>query len=164
MEDTEEKPERQRDEVVWFEDGNVILVAQEVDAGLRIAECPVVHLTDSTKVLRHLLRMYMPSGGESSYWPENPTFDMLIALIRLGHKYQLPNLVQHSLDYLKVYFTDDFERWSEYEPGDLAHFQPAQAIGVVNVARLTGETSLLLTALLLCFTLGAGIVDGFERE
>lgn len=43
-------------------------------------------------------------------------------------------------------------------------FIPRHAIGVVNFARLTGETSLLPTAILTCCTLDADIVGGLQRE
>ena len=78
-----------RDEEFWFEDGNVILVARDVEfriyKGLladhspvfrdmfslpqppapsdgEIPPCPIVHLSDSPEDLRYVLRIYMARG------------------------------------------------------------------------------------------------------
>ncbi len=76
--------DRKRDEEFWFEDGNVMLVARDVEFRVfkgiladhspvfkdmfslpqppeyATALCPVVHVTDAPEDLRHLLRVYMP--------------------------------------------------------------------------------------------------------
>ncbi|KAI0364032.1 hypothetical protein BV20DRAFT_1047355 [Pilatotrama ljubarskyi] len=78
---------------------------------------------------------------------------MISATIRLRHKYQMSKLYEHSINYLE---NDPYGR----SPGFIDH----HAIGVVNLARLTGENSLLPTALLVCCSLGEDIVRGFQRE
>ncbi|EIW56898.1 uncharacterized protein TRAVEDRAFT_127184, partial [Trametes versicolor FP-101664 SS1] len=92
-------------------------------------------------------------------------FHMVSAVIRLGHKYQMQKMVTRAVDYLKRWFSDDFDAWSAgrlYEPG--ASLRCMHAIGVVNLARLVDEPSLLPTALLVCCTLDERIVEGFARE
>ncbi len=76
----------------------------------------------------------------------------------------MSRLVDHSLDYLKQYYTDDFDTWTAKDAPGPPEFVARHAIGVVNLARLTGETSILPTAFLSCCTLGADIVDGLVRE
>lgn len=73
-------------------------------------------------------------------------------------------MVQCNLEYLRKYYTDDFDTWY---PSNLVRppsFQAINSIGVVNLARLTGEVRMLPTALMDCCTLGAEIVEGFVRE
>lgn len=89
---------------------------------------------------------------------------MLSALIRMGHKYGIPKLVQNSLGYLKEYYPTSFDKWSARENHAPPGFEPVHAIGVVNLARLTGELALLPAALLNCCTLMSKLVVGFTRE
>ncbi len=90
---------------------------------------------------------------------------MISATVRLGHKYQIAKLVEHSIDYLKMYYTTDYAVFSQRgRPYWLPFFKAEHAIGVVNLAHLTGELSLLPLALLICCTLDNDIVKGFQRE
>lgn len=90
---------------------------------------------------------------------------MVSALIRLGHKYQMQALVAQGVQYLKSWFTDDFDTWST---GKFHHVDTPirlkHAIGVVNLARLVNEPTLLPTALLMCCALDENIVKGYTRE
>lgn len=90
---------------------------------------------------------------------------MVSAIIRLGHKYQIQPMVTQGVQYLKRWFTDDLDTWAA---GKLyKHDCPIkreQAIGVVNIARLVDEPSLLPTALLMCCSLDEDIVRGYTRE
>lgn len=83
---------RTRDEEFWYSDGSIILVARDVEfrvykglltrhspvfrdmfflpqlpasvpAECAEPSCPMVHLSDSSEDLRHILRVYMPRGG-----------------------------------------------------------------------------------------------------
>ncbi|OJT03172.1 hypothetical protein TRAPUB_6248 [Trametes pubescens] len=129
--------------------------------------CPVVHLSDSPDDLRYVLRAYMPKGDYIPLYLSVPSYsyDEISAAIRLGHKYQMSKLLDHTLAYLKRHYTNDYTTWYNH-----AHYVPLgfkrkiYAIGVVNLARLTGETSILPTALLACCMLGPNeLVHGFER-
>ncbi|KAI0700393.1 hypothetical protein C8T65DRAFT_697345 [Cerioporus squamosus] len=173
-----------RDEHFWFEDGTVILVAGDVE--FRVYKgilatysplfkdmfslpqplqqdsnvpCPVVALTDPPGDVRHLLRMCMPHVNSSPYLPATPPFPAVAACVRLAHKYQMAQLLDHSLNYLKTFYPTTLEAWiaagTEFKK---------YAIGVVNIARLTGCDSLLPSALLICYGLGETIVRGYERD
>ncbi|KAL1938142.1 hypothetical protein VTO73DRAFT_11971 [Trametes versicolor] len=183
-------PPRQRDEEFWYEDGTIILIAGNVEFRIYkgiLAEhspvfkdmfslpqppqaapddlpCHVVHVSDSPEDLRHVLRIYMAKSDPNPFTRDEPTFDAISATIRLGHKYQIERLVGHSIEYLKQYFTEDLDTWSENDGQGPPGFTTPQAIGLVNLAHLTGETSLLRTAYLTCCKLGANIVDGLVRE
>lgn len=94
--------------------------------------------------------------------PPYPNFEALAACVRLGHKYQMSQLLGHAIDYLQDHFTHKFDRWETH-----THWLPlgsgfnwSHAIGVVNLARLTGETRMLPTALWLCTMLGADATKG----
>ena len=111
--------------------------------------------------------MYMLRGSPFAH--NNPSFDMISACIRLGHKYQMAQLLEHSIAYLKSYYPTSLETWqSNYTKAGTEHYIPkgfdnVHAIGVVNLARLTGELSILPTALLDCCMLDEAILDGFVR-
>lgn len=93
-----------------------------------------------------------------------PTFDMVSAYIRIAHKYQMDGLLNQWLEYLKKHFTSCFDDWIAHERAVPERFEPIHAIGVVNLARLTGCNSILPTALAVCTTLGDQIVTGFTRD
>ncbi|EIW56925.1 uncharacterized protein TRAVEDRAFT_127403 [Trametes versicolor FP-101664 SS1] len=184
---------RKRDEEFWYCDGSIILVAGDVEfriyKGLLADHspvfkdmfslpqppvaasptrtndpCPVVHLSDSPDDLRHVLRAYMPKGDPRYRSVPLYSYDEISAAIRLGHKYQMSKLLDHALDYLKRHYTNDYTTWydhADYVPLGFKH--QFYAIGVVNLARLTGETSILPTALLACCMLGKNLAHGFER-
>lgn len=62
------------------------------------------------------------------------------------------------------HYTNDFEAWGSYNHYRPPGFEDVHSIGVVNLAHLTGETSLLPTALLACCLLEGALVGGFEHE
>ncbi|KAI0694942.1 hypothetical protein C8T65DRAFT_666336 [Cerioporus squamosus] len=183
----------QRDEELWFPDGNLVLMARDVE--FRIyqgplvahspifkdmlslpqpdeahdwertgdASCATVRLLDSPEDLRHFLRVFV-SGRTLRTGPHEPTFDEISACVRLGHKYEVDHLVQRNMDFLRKYYTNDFDVWY---PSNLVRppsFKTIHSIGVVKLARLTGDLRMLPTALMDCCTLGADIVEGFARE
>ncbi|OJT05562.1 hypothetical protein TRAPUB_3611 [Trametes pubescens] len=132
--------------------------------------CPIVHLSDSPEDLRHVLRVYMPKGGPSAFFRSGPapcySYHSISAAVRLGHKYQMTDLLDNALAYLKTYYTTDYEKWTAQDDYGPPGFDPSHAIGVVNLSRLTNETGLLLMALLVCCSLDDGqeLLGGFERE
>ncbi len=87
---------------------------------------------------------------------------MVAACIRLGHKYQMTEMCEHAVRYLKKHFTTDVEVWTKGR--GLMNLPPGwkleQTIGVVNLARLTGECTILPTALFCCCLLGDKLVYG----
>ncbi|RDX49012.1 hypothetical protein OH76DRAFT_1351425 [Lentinus brumalis] len=175
------------DAELWFEDGTVALVAGEI--GFRVYQglladhspalkamfahpdgyissddgsaqtCPVIRLLDSPHDLRHLLRVYMPALIAAKAL----TFDAVSACIRLGKKYQMTELYSECAQFLRNHYTTDFDRWTGHAYWAPPSFSDLHAIGVVNLARLTGEASILPTALLACTLLRSDILRGFTR-
>lgn len=89
---------------------------------------------------------------------------MISAAVRLGQKYQMSNLFEHAIKCLKTYYTTQLDVWVAEPFREPPGFNDGAHIGVVNLARLTGEASLLPIALLCCCTLDAALMRGFERE
>ncbi|KAH9930974.1 uncharacterized protein B0H18DRAFT_120286 [Fomitopsis serialis] len=128
--------------------------------------CPLVKLSDSADDLRHLLRFLfnrrylMPAG-------EPIAFSAAAALVQLGHKYQLDIAEAEGLRLLKTVFTTSFRDQPDiiYRSFDssgrqqtvqsVVRYQDRDAITAVNLARLTGEWSILPTAFYLCCQLKA---------
>ncbi|TFK81135.1 hypothetical protein K466DRAFT_558289 [Polyporus arcularius HHB13444] len=176
----------QQDEEFWEEDGTIVLIAGNVKfrvyrgllaqhsplftEALSLPQptsnskpCPIITLHDSPEDWRHLLRLLLPRKL-SKFTPSDPSFDMISAYVRLAHKYQMDELLQQWMGYLMGHFTDSFDDWTRRErefPKGMSHIH---AIGVVNLARLTGFMCILLTALSVCITLRGHIVHGFTRS
>lgn len=55
---------------------------------------------------------------------------------------------QKASEFLKVYYTDTLDAWNEIDAWHPSGWTEEQAIGVVNLARLTGELSLLPAAII----------------
>lgn len=192
---------RHRDEELWFESGNITLIARDVE--FRVWKAPlvkhspvfrdmlslpqpgastpddkipvsgqesVVCLPDSPEDLRHFLRVFFPGKKlryvtirslVSRYHVEyirytysiarpNPTYHEISAQIRLGHKYQIEQMVQRNLKHLQKYYAEDCSSWFDVSPLEPPGFLEEQVIGVVNLARLTETDSILPTAILGC--------------
>ncbi|RPD76890.1 hypothetical protein L226DRAFT_611302 [Lentinus tigrinus ALCF2SS1-7] len=173
----------QRDEELWFDDGNLSIVAGNVEFRVykgplmkqsgffkdmlslpqpslpASVSCATVQVSDSPEDMRHFLRTFVEGGLRFE-----PTFHEISAYIRLGHKYQCDKLVQRSVDYLKKYYVDNFDEWFKVTSLDPPTFQSIHRIGVVNLARLAGADGLLPVALMCCCMLGSDISKGFTRE
>ncbi|KAI0826509.1 hypothetical protein BC628DRAFT_1320092 [Trametes gibbosa] len=176
-----------RDSELWFDDGNLVLVAGDVEfkvyRGPLIAHspifkdmlslpqpggqdrssedaCPVIPLHDSVDDLRHALRVFVP-GYTLRAGVLEPTYDEVAACIRIGHKYQIDELVQRNIAYLQKLYPSDFDSYLATRRGTRPPtFTRPHAIGVVNLARFASAPALLPAALMECCTLGADIVHG----
>ncbi|KAH9856212.1 hypothetical protein C2E23DRAFT_722714 [Lenzites betulinus] len=178
-----------RDSELWFDDGNLILVTGNVEfkvyRGPLIAHspifkdmlslpqpsepdqssenaCPVIPLHDSADDLRHALRVFVPGNSlRSVAGATEPTYDEVAACIRIGHKYQIDELVQRNITFLQKLYPSDYNSFlatrRNHRPPS---FTRAHAIGVVNLARLVNVPSLIPIALMECCTIGANIVHG----
>ena len=94
-----------------------------------------------------------------------PSFHQISAYIRLGRKYELNDLVEQSVQFLKRHYTDNHDTWVKHGAyWDPSHWRGYEPIGVVNIARFINEPSLLPTTLLSCVYMGEAIVQGFGRE
>ena len=85
-------------------------------------------------------------------------------MIRIGHKYQLKGLYEYSLNFLKLHYTTDLRVWCDSEYYAPSGWKEICSIGVVNLARLVDEPSILPTALLACTVMNAEIVRGFPKD
>ncbi|PIL26653.1 hypothetical protein GSI_11278 [Ganoderma sinense ZZ0214-1] len=132
--------EVQRDADMWFEDGNVIVIAQNIafrfhkgvlshhsqvfrdlflvpqpsssDASPidTLDGCPVVRVSDTSYDFKELLRALY--GGVSYLHPsKSASFPVLAALGRLAHKYQLDQLLDAVVQRLKRSFTTRLATW-----------------------------------------------------
>ncbi|KAJ7612179.1 hypothetical protein FB45DRAFT_803476 [Roridomyces roridus] len=120
----DEVPTLERDEELWYEDGNIVLQAenclfkvyrgvlasrspvfqdmlsfpQPPDSDL-VDGCPLVHLHDSPAEVKVFLRaLYDPEFFPP--FPSRTTFDTIIGCLRLGHKYGVENLRRRALVHL----------------------------------------------------------------
>ena len=147
-------------------------------------DCPVVRLSDSPEDLRYFLRVLIPSAHRMYVWPNMDcieslskrlrrfyrndealpvTLDEISAVIRLSHKYHVADAQRQALSTLKLYFTDSFDDFESFGEDGLFHMKWADAIGAVNLARLTDTRSILPTAFYQCCELGDGVIDGCQR-
>ncbi|KAH9925148.1 uncharacterized protein B0H18DRAFT_389171 [Fomitopsis serialis] len=173
-----------RDEKFWYEDGNIVIVAQNI--GFRVYkgllgthsdlfrdmfslpqpvpdvgdEYPVVHVTDTAAELRSLLAALSPKQFSPCRFLE---LDDLANCIRLAHKYSIKPLLQDYLEELERYFPDTLDAWEKRV--QLMNPALAYAIVAVNLARLTDTLSLLPAALYLCCQLEPNqLLEGYVRS
>ncbi|KAI0747641.1 hypothetical protein C8Q80DRAFT_688169 [Daedaleopsis nitida] len=179
-----------RDPELWFEDGNIVLLAREsafrVYRGLltrhsvifrdlfamaqpsnseTMESCPVVHISDPPDDLRFLLRALCGLRKFPIIPGERMEFAELAALIRMSHKYHVEDVHSRAMHHFKLYFTNDLSTWdSAGADGNIfLHITPPDAIAAVNLARLTHTDSVLPTALYLCCQLDEELTMGVER-
>ncbi|KAI1795319.1 hypothetical protein LXA43DRAFT_1178792 [Ganoderma leucocontextum] len=164
----------QRHPEIWFNDGNIVLVAHgtafRIYRGLlaeqstvfsdmfasstsspdeTFNECPVIHLSDSPHDLAHLLRVLLPTSRMHYHTTKantTRTFDEVSAIIRLAHTVRLRNLLRRP------------------SPAPQLALEPVHNIGAVNLARLTDTPSILPLALYGCAYLDGALFDGWTRE
>ncbi|KAL1950001.1 hypothetical protein VTO73DRAFT_8882 [Trametes versicolor] len=142
----------------------------ESDGGDSHQGFPVVHVTDSAHDMQCLLRAIYHSRRYLPDMSKRIPFAVLAALMRLGHKYELTDIVDKAANYLEEYFTADFDTWphlcyAEHGPKfDFSSKKPADLFECVNIARLTGKTAMLPLMLYRCCQLGIGdILTGSKR-
>ncbi|TFK89054.1 hypothetical protein K466DRAFT_545972 [Polyporus arcularius HHB13444] len=181
---------RTRDADYWFDDGNLILVAEEVEFrvyaaplmrrspvfremlslpqpqadGAAYLSIPTVRLYDHPTDVRRLLGSII-FGNDLRFVKDRPDFRTLSSLIRMGHKYQIDYAVEGALAYLQHYCSYP----SPSQLTDLqavpSNFSALDHIGVVNIARLTHTPELRLLGLAHCCTLHPkALVRGLKRE
>ncbi|KAI0657089.1 hypothetical protein C8Q70DRAFT_1055981 [Cubamyces menziesii] len=176
----------QEDEDVWFWDGDVILspqgkapsfrvyrdllerespvfrsiFAQTIPDAAKTADgCPVVYLNDSASQLKTFLLVLL--CGENYYYEHTGyafsiTFENLSALIRLGHKYQIQDIVDDGVARLKRFYPIDYCEWEDRAIRSVyVTATGADAPEAISLAYLTDTPSILPTAYLTCATLGS---------
>ncbi|EMD33036.1 hypothetical protein CERSUDRAFT_99052 [Gelatoporia subvermispora B] len=157
-----------KDRSLWFDDGNVILVAE--DAAFRVyrgllstrstvfhdlfevpqppdAEsfqgCPVVRLHDRSADLHCLLRALF---GTMFPEVEQPEFRKIAPLVRLCHQYDVTNLLQLTSKLLTTMFPATLANLEKMQTA----YTQSDAMEAVNIFRLIGEQSVLPAAFYLC--------------
>ncbi|KAI0700396.1 hypothetical protein C8T65DRAFT_811948 [Cerioporus squamosus] len=182
----------ERDPEFWFEDGSIILIAYG-DVGFRVYKrilsehsalfrdmfnmpqppkvpkidgCPYAYVADYPSQLRHLLRVLFPTRGHLAFGkpPDGLSMDSVCAAVVLAHKYQMEQLVTQGLAHLTEYYTDDFEQWCKPSRATCLKPEPIEALRAINIAHLTGTTSMLPLAFLHASRAGAAILRGCVRE
>ncbi|KAM5544045.1 hypothetical protein V8D89_002231 [Ganoderma adspersum] len=172
--------EPQQDPELWFEDGNVVIVAGtaafRVHTGVlsRHSEVfrdtfgvprpalpapsdvfdgqPVVHVSDSANDFKQLLGMLY--DGAKFMPPDEPVqFAVLAAVARLGHKYHIEWILKEATRRLRSIFPDTYEDWRKSK-GPSDHLVVIRFIFLyieaVNLIRLIGETKMLPVAIYQC--------------
>ncbi|TBU28417.1 hypothetical protein BD311DRAFT_807035 [Dichomitus squalens] len=132
----------------------------------RDADCPVVRLSDSPEDVRHMLRIVATGRVVMPLAEPNPSFHALSAWIRLGHKYKIDKLVEDGLAYLRRFYPPygPYNKKVLIDEDRPKSITGKFAIGVVNLARLTGSDDLIPLALLECCKLDAAITQGLVHE
>ncbi|KAI0800654.1 hypothetical protein C8Q74DRAFT_1364354 [Fomes fomentarius] len=134
--------ELKKDSELWFEDGNVVVVAQQTAfrvhrsvlsrhsdtfSGLftlpqpadpakieSLDGCPVVRVSDSSHDFKHLLNvLYDGARYELLESRNTPEFSTLAALARLGHKYEMTKIFASAMKRLSALFPTDYHIWHE---------------------------------------------------
>ncbi|KAI1786292.1 hypothetical protein LXA43DRAFT_952775 [Ganoderma leucocontextum] len=134
--------------------------------------CPTVPLSDSPEDLTHLLRVLIPKNHITYTRNHTPkaapcrTLDEISAFIRLADKYDIRHVQDQAMAALKEYFPGDFDTFnlSGAPGGDSIPSLATQAIGAVNLARLTDMPSILPLALYQCAHLEGVLLDGWKRK
>ena len=132
--------------------------------------CPVVRVSDSPEDLQWVLSHVIPKTLRQYVWrfctiegarstTDHASFSLeqspdmqypeLSALARLGHKYQIGLLERHAIARLTATFTNDLEQWEgrlrcPQVPSSSSYLRH-NPIDVINMARLTGNPSMLTT-------------------
>ena len=109
----------------------------------------------------------MVTVARSLYEERNPSYHEISAAIRLGAKYKIPELSSQSLAYLKRYFPSSFDSWDALSVKGPPGWETVEDIGAINLARFTGELSVLPSAFVACICATpetTGLGHGILRE
>ncbi|KAI1786572.1 hypothetical protein LXA43DRAFT_1033238 [Ganoderma leucocontextum] len=178
-----------KDEEIWFDDGNIVVVAGDTafrlyKGGLsfvspvfkdlfsvpqpEIAEtmdgCPVVRFSDSPSELRHFFRLVAKPAFSFLRHDSRPSFRMLAAICRIGHKYQATEAVEVASERIVMFFqkacstaitfssmTGGWESFWECHQRNIGiKVELTDAIEAINLARLLEQPDILPFAFYLC--------------
>ena len=142
----------------------------------RLEGVPVISVSDSPDDLRHLLLVLccgkkyvkqpmspldmITNAERSSYYTQHGSpfpveFSTVTALVKLGHKYAIPDVLDDALSRFKQYYPNNI---TSYHLGrgslrsDVIIARPQDAITAIHLARLTNTPSILPAAFLVCTT------------
>ncbi|KAL1950007.1 hypothetical protein VTO73DRAFT_8888 [Trametes versicolor] len=133
---------------------------------------PFVEVSDDVYDMSCMLHVIYDGPKYLNNKTSEMRFYKLSALMHMGHKYEIPDIFDTAARHLSSYYTTDLGSWIDFCGPDLStqtfSFDKNESyhiVEVVNLARLTGKTSILPTALYRCCGLGvAGILKAGERD
>ncbi|KAH9940221.1 uncharacterized protein BXZ73DRAFT_43210 [Epithele typhae] len=149
---------------IWFEDGNVVVIAQ--NSSFRVNEGILGHrsrefrrlikearranrtgvelrVSDSSHDFEHLLRI-LYEGFEYTKAHRPTTFSDLASATRLAHKYTISSVLDQSFERLRTFFPSTLDEWDEHEAlraPSSPSFSPQNAIEAVILFRSLPPTS-----------------------
>ncbi|KAI0742510.1 hypothetical protein C8Q80DRAFT_1356207 [Daedaleopsis nitida] len=142
----------------WFPDGNIVLIAQDVE--FRVYIGPLIRYST---VFRGRGVKPSPIAAQPRYSTEHSDFNTLSSIIRMGDKYQVDDVLTFAINYLKEHYPDNVD-WIKHRLGAPC-FSPLETVGVVNLARLTDTPSILPAAFLHCCAADPeALMRGFVRD
>ncbi|KAI1781969.1 hypothetical protein LXA43DRAFT_1105016 [Ganoderma leucocontextum] len=181
------------DTAVWYEDGNIVLIAGKtvfrlykgvlasvspvfkdmfswakpnvVSENSTIDGCPVIRLADSPTDLRHFLIMITTGFVELLDCTSLVSFSRLAATIRIAHKYQAERILKAAASRLRRFFTANVI--AELHAQIVTHktWQSFWNQKQQDIARLLGYDDMLPFALLLCCAADPLLLrNGVQRE
>ncbi|KAI0688695.1 hypothetical protein C8T65DRAFT_118016 [Cerioporus squamosus] len=182
--------EIQRDPDIWFEDGNIVVVAQQTAFRFHrgtlsrhseifrslfsvpqptspetLDDCPVIRVTDISYDFKFLLRAIY--DGVSLFCTDSPMqFSVLASLVRMGHKYEVDPVLDESLRRLSTVYTTGFATWHQHQHKgtSLVTLRREDAIEALNLFRLIGRSQMLPSAFYACARLEISeLFAGFRR-
>ncbi|KAM5535545.1 hypothetical protein V8D89_010789 [Ganoderma adspersum] len=183
-----------QDQDFWFEDGSVVVIAQttafrvhrsvlsrhsDTFSGLfsipqpaspesleLIDGCPVVRVANSAHDFLCLFRA-LYDGANYLMHDKRVEFSELAALARLGHKYQLDNIVAGVCGRLATVFSLDSNNFNPcgWEKAPLPiNIAMADAVEALNLFRLLGREDMIPVALYACCQLSVTtLIPGIKR-
>ncbi|KAI0737397.1 hypothetical protein C8Q80DRAFT_1115176 [Daedaleopsis nitida] len=168
-----------KDAELWLPDGNIVVISRNVafrihksilsrhseifcdlfslpqhEVDETMDDCPTVHLdADDPDDLRPLFQVICCG---KNYYHQNDDmtpvpFSILASLIRMGHKYNIPTVLNDALSRLKKYYTADFNSWRDCKARKrYVSTTSLDAMTVIKLAHLTDTPSLLPIAYFVC--------------
>ncbi|KAI0365136.1 hypothetical protein BV20DRAFT_954876 [Pilatotrama ljubarskyi] len=130
------------------------IFARSLPRARRTAEgCPIIDLHEEPADVKVLLLVLF--DGKDLYHdndaPISVDFAQLSALIRMGHKYAIQDILEDGIARLKKYYPSDFDTWEDVlTRTSYVNSGAANAPQVVALSRLTDTPSLLPGAFLDC--------------
>ncbi|KAM5544059.1 hypothetical protein V8D89_002245 [Ganoderma adspersum] len=179
-------PQPKKDEEFWFDDGNIIVVAGDTAFKLykgilssvspvfkdlfsmpqpnnpeTMDGCLVVRLNDSATELGHFFRLVTKPGFSLLRYHSPPSFRMLAAICRIGHKYQAAKAVEAASERIVMFFEKACSEgrsmnacweyfWESHQRDIGIKVELTDAIEAVNLARLLDKPTILPFAFYLC--------------
>ncbi|KAL6298843.1 hypothetical protein BKA93DRAFT_830342 [Sparassis latifolia] len=132
-----------------------VLDSRRADADI-VDGCPVLYVADYPDDLIYLLRVFYDDRANRMASRGLCVLMEVEALTRMAIKYQVADVRNDCVSRMRSFFTDQFADWDKHmshggSRSDSIRLEAQnEAISAVNLARLTGQHSMLPTALLLC--------------